>query len=413
MLKFIKSNTMLLTVLYLVLNFIYITVSQEYAYMFTKFTCEFQLDKFLFSSLWIVLLIFLSRYISSNFIYFVYVLTLILIFFGEAICFQYNIDSNSIVLNTVGCALVVMFLLQNIKIKIRPTKISGKKSEILLNILVFILFIPFVIYYIKYINIKNLLLIDVYETRALFRTVSNQFTGYLEAPLVRILLPYLIIRSYTEKKWSKVIIFCIMVLYIFLCGALKSIYFGLLAAIYFYKRTYREKITFFLVSLNIAGIVGYFANYFFGIRGIVNIIRRIFFVPPRLGTFYTEFFKGNYTYMSHSPFGLGIVPNKYGDLSLYFGTNIMNEPGLNANVGIFVEGFISFGIIGCLLIIILFNILITYFNSLNVNPMYAGIIFVYIYYLNTAFLSTLLLTHGLLFLIFFAYLYLRKKKINT
>lgn len=406
--KFIKSNTLLLIILYFILNYIYIIVSQEYAYMFTKFTCELQLDKFLLSTFWIILLIFLSCYIKSEFIYFVYVLVLILIFFGEAICFQYNIDSNPINLNTVGLALVVMFLFQNVKIKIKPTKISEKRSEFLLNILVLILFLPFVFYYIKYINIKNLFLIDVYQTRDLFRTVSNRLTGYLEAPLVRILLPYLIIRSYTDKRWAKVILFCIMVLYIFLCGALKSIYFGLLAAIYFYKRGYREKINFFLISLNLTSIFGYFLNYIFGIKEIVNIIRRIFFVPARLGTFYTEFFKGNYTYMSHSPLGLGIVPNKYGDLSLYFGSNVMNEPGLNANVGVFIEGFISFGIIGCALIIILFNILITYFNSLDINPMYAGIIFVYIYYLNTAFLSTLLVTHGLLFLIFFAYLYLRK-----
>lgn len=91
-------------------------------------------------------------------------------------------------------------------------------------------------------------------------------------------------------------------------------------------------------------------------------------------------------------------------IPLYVGQEVMGYEGLSANVGVLTDGFLSFGYIGLALYCIIIVIFFIYVKSINIDPAYFGIFFVYIYYINTSLLSTLLLTHGLFFFCIFCFL---------
>src|SRR5699024_12300021 len=100
------------------------------------------------------------------------------------------------------------------------------------------MFLHFLNLYLRYINLENLLLVDIYETRSKFSDIDTGLTGYLKAPLARIILPVLIIWKIERKQFIMVAIYSLMVIYIFLTGAIESILLGLGALFIFYKCYY-------------------------------------------------------------------------------------------------------------------------------------------------------------------------------
>lgn len=409
-----KNRVIIISVLilYLLLIFIYTIVAKEYSYFVTQFMNQFSILRLLISTAILGILLALIPRIKDDITLFIYVCVLVLLFLGEAVCYIFN-NSNPVALIGVTAFLVFIVMLQKTKLEIRESKLAKNPMPVLL-IIAILLFIPFVILYHDKINLNNLFLSDVYETRAVFRENQYRIIGYITAPLSRVILPALIALSIKHKKYNYLVVCSIMVLFVFLCGALKSILFGLFAVLLFYKGDYNDKCVRLLIGLIISSILGIGLYYVFKNIEIINIFRRVFFVPPRLNSFYADYFLGNPDYLAHSPLGLGLTENEFGSsLSMYFGENIMNAPGFNANVGLIIEGFISFNYIGMILFAFLAAIIMHYFRWIKTNRIFAGILFVYIYYINTAFLSTLLLTHGLLFLILFAYLFMRERRIKV
>ncbi|HAT4248987.1 hypothetical protein [Clostridium perfringens] len=285
-------------------------------------------------------------------------------------------------------------------------------------ILCIILTIPFLAFYWRYIDLRNLFLIDVYETRLLFRNIKVPLIGYLVSPLSRVILPILIVIFIEKKEKIYAIVSIVLILIIYLCGSTKSIFIGIIAIIFFYKGNYEKKLERFIkliLLISISGIIFYylFNNLFF----IDTFIRRLFFLPYKLENVYFDFFQNNYTYGMHTFLGeIFHSKNYYGELGIYVGKTLMGQVGMNANVGVLTEGFLSFGVMGIFIAAILICTFFLIMNSLNIDKKYFGIIFVYIYYINTSFLFTLMLTHGLMFLILFSYLFLKdtnKSKINV
>jgi hypothetical protein len=91
----------------------------------------------------------------------------------------------------------------------------------------------------------------------------------------------------------------------------------------------------------------------------------------------------------------------------------MGNEGFNANVGVIPDGFISLGWAGIIINSILISYTFLLLDRFRIDPMFFGIIFIYIYYFNTAFLGTMLLTHGYLFLLVFAFFSLKTTWNNT
>ena len=219
---------------------IYILLCISYAYVigikYSYMGHSVQIDwgRSIFCTVSAISFVVIGYFIKNEFTFCLYNVYLIYYLFGELVFFQFNqdaISTSSIITMALLCGI---FLTRNIYMKIPiQVKLSTDKIDVILFLIAIILFVPFVVFYYKYIDWKNLLFINVYETRALFREISNRITGYSMAPLVRVILPVLIVNYFRKKSYGMVILAGLMILYVYLCGALKSVFVGLLAIIFF------------------------------------------------------------------------------------------------------------------------------------------------------------------------------------
>lgn len=387
----------------------YFIISREFSYF--GFTAIFDFNKLLVVSIITLLLIILYLNIKDDFISLIWLCFFYLFYVGQSIYYQFAPNSHWETIFGLIVFLVGLPYFSYSKKRLKTFKFKGDSVSTLF-LLAIIMFLPIFLTSFRDINYKNLFLIDIYDTRAAFREMNVPLIGYLRAPLARIILPYLIVRFIEKKNYFKVFLCISMILFIFLAGALKSVFIGLFATLIFYPFSYSIKkraLTSLFFFLNWGGIFVYMINK--NLFLLDGFVRRVFFTPAYLNNIYTEYFKDNFTNLSHSPFGLGLVKNQYGsNLSMFVGEHVLGLPGLNANVGLFTEGYISFGLSGVIVMCIIIWLIFKYFSALRIDARFFGIIFVYIYYMNTSFLSILLLTHGLGFLMIFSYFYLNRKR---
>src|SRR5699024_3003316 len=384
----------------------YFVISEAFAY-YGYFDNDFNLTKIIVSNLLIIVLLVVCYFVDKPYfnktcnIIFLYLLC------SEVIYYQYNQNTQMYQIISVTLLLILIAVFSKINVSFRGVMIKDN-TEKPLGIISALMFLPFLILYFRDINLENLLLVDIYETRSKFSDIDTGLTGYLKAPLARIILPVLIIWKIERKQFIMVAIYSLMVIYIFLTGAIKSILLGLVALFIFYKGSYVNKTLLFLKGSSgviIVGTVLYFVagNVFL----LDTFVRRVFFVPPYLGNLYYDVFHNNLTYLSHSPFGLGIVDSKFNDISITRYVGELTGVSTNPNVGVITEGIFSLGIYGGLFAALLIALFIWLLGFVKIDKRYFGIVFIYIYYLNTSLLSILLVTHGLVFFLIFAVLFLR------
>ncbi|EZH65911.1 hypothetical protein DH09_13860 [Bacillaceae bacterium JMAK1] len=399
---------------YIGLNIAYYIISSEFYYMGFEF--EPDILYLLLGTILFVLLLIIGFAIKDSFIFSIYNILLIYWLAGEVIFFIYNPDSYFILPLIIFFLLILLIGISFVNVKLGPTK-TFKNPNRKLSVLAVIMFVPFLISYYRYIDLRNLLFVDVYETREVFRGVGNVVTGYMNAPLSRVVLPVLIIINILKKNYKLTILFSLMILYIYLSGALKSVFLGLILLFFFYTGDLISKSLRFIKLVSFLTVGGSTLFFFTGNIFLLDAFtRRVFFTPAYLNNRYIEYFQDNFTYLAHSPFGFNLVVNRYSDLDLslsrYFGEVVMATSGLNANVGVLTEGYLSFGIIGGLLTAFVIALIIYYFKFIDLDQRFFGIVFVFIYYFYTSFFSTLLLTHGLLFFMIISVFFLRKGMIK-
>lgn len=398
--------------IYLILFPVYLYSTKVYAYIgYYQFT-GFSILRFVFSSFLVIFFIYYGNNLKSEFLKITYKICLVFLLYGELVSYVLDSTVNLVMIVIVSVFLISFYFCDKFKLNLNFRICDGldsKTQEKFIFILSIFLFLPF-LKYINSINLNNLLLVDIYETRTQFGSFGQSaiLLGYIKEPLARVLLPLLLIIGINKRKKMYIISSSFMILYIFLCGGLKSIMFGLICALAFYPFSYKKKSYNFINSLLIVGILGIVIYYIFNIDIIISIFRRVFIIPARLNKYYVEYYTDNWTYYNHSGFSLNQDIIYKSGISNYVGDYIIGT-GVNANTGIFVEGYYSFGLFGAILYLLIPFFIITFFNSINFDSSYYGIFFIYIYYSNTAILSTLCLTHGLLFFMFIALFFMIRK----
>lgn len=396
-----------------------LVISDKYAYMGFKYI--FEPYKFIIGICIMLILTVIGTFIKDRIIYAIWNVLLLYNLYGTIILYQYN-NSNFITVISVTLMLMIILFTSKINFNFKQYKFNIEKNSKVLKTIAaisFILLIPFIVLYFNKINLKNLLLIDIYETRLNFREVNMGILGYIVSPLTRVLAPILMAYSIKYKNKRYFAFSLLIIIYIFLCGAVKSIFIGIFAVIIFYKGDYIDKPTIFakiILILTVCGMIIYFltSNLFL----LDGFVRRVFFTSPYLDNIYYSYFNGNYTLGMHTDIGelFGIkskVLNGYSSLSMFIGDGIMKEAGSNANVGVLTEGYISFGILGSIFSSIIIGIIYNIIRCTRMDSFLFGVVFIYIYYLNTSFLSTLMLTHGLGFFLIFSIMFLYRKKYNV
>lgn len=411
------SNTISIQLLELIV-FILLLLSYRFvvstAFEYMGFVNNFSFYRLLIAIPIALLFIQAGKWLYPGLLQTIWHMILIICLFPHLIFYSFTSGDLS---SSVGYAIFLTILLLVSKLKIHNIRskvinIQEGSNLILILGITIILFLPF-LYYLPYINIQNLWLKGIYETRVLFRSInSSEALAYLISPLSRVLLPALIVVSINQKKWFLLLTIVTLTAYLFLAsGAVKSVYFGIFMAIFFYfGATYRSKLQTFIILIITLSIFG-IAEYLITGSAVIQdfSIRRVFFVPPLMeDTYYSFFSTHEKTIYSHSFLSFIKEANYELPLARYIGEEVIGKEGLNANVGIVPDGFLSLGWSGVIINSIILSYTFLLFDRMRIDPIFFGIFFTYIYYFNTAFLGTLLLTHGYLFLILFAFFCLKK-----
>lgn len=391
------------------LNVAYLFVISEAFDYYGYFDNDFNLTKIMVSSLLIIILLFIGYFVDKPYFNTTWNIIFLYLLCSEVIYYQYNQNTQMYQIISITVILILIAILSKINVSFKGVLIKDN-TEKPLGIISFVMFLPFLVLYFRDINLENLLLVDIYETRSKFSAIDTGITGYLKAPLTRIILPILIIWKIEKRQFIMVAIYSLMIVYIFLTGAIKSILLGLVVLFIFYKGSYVKKTLLFLRGISALTILGTILYYISGnIFFLDTFVRRVFFVPPYLGNLYYDLFHNNLTYLSHSPLGFGIVDSKFNDISITRYVGELTGVSTNPNVGVITEGIFSFGIYGGLFAALLVALFIWFLGFIKIDKRFFGIVFMYIYYLNTSLLSILLVTHGLAFFLIFAVLFLRDR----
>lgn len=412
-----ENNCILLVLVYVLLIINYRFVISKY-YIYQGFNQKyFSVAKLLISFSFTIVLIILYKLIKKEFYKIVYNIYLVMIFFGQSIFYIFN-QSNFIIVIYMAIPLIILFILQKFDKEKNSNdiklKLSDKFTWFIFITIALLMIAPYFKNY-KLINFRNLLLKDIYTTRSMQSGQLSGILGYLFSPISRVILPFIFIYSLENKKKMTIILSVVYLVMMYLLnGALKSIFFGLLACIFFYKGEYFQKEKYFLKYMIVGNLLSLLEPFIMDSYFIADYMRRIFFVPAILFEAYYKYFKGQPTYFLHSRISKILGIQEFHEwIPHYIGEYVLGKKGLSANVGIFAEGFVSFGTIGVIISSIIFAYIIRYLNRRRLSPAYFGILFSYIYVINTSFIETLFITHGLLFYLIFARYVIPKETINN
>ncbi|MGS2738801.1 hypothetical protein [Sinomicrobium sp. M5D2P17] len=299
------------------------------------------------------------------------------------------------------------------KIKINLKKLprlNKTQSLYLLIVIVTIGIIPYLWVYGPYINLKNLFLVEVYQTRTKMATVSNPYIAYTYSLYSKIIIPLIIVFSLELKNKLTFIYGVVLLILFYLFGAHKTVYVGLLIILVFYKLSYYYAIKKMVCLLNILLIVCFLLVLFFEYDYLwILTIRRVQFLPTLLDICYIDFFNKKPLLWSESVFK-SFVEYPY-DLNhgQLIGKHYFDRSDMRANNGLISDGYMNFGSPGILINILFASIYFFIINNLNIPSKYFGLFFLVIFSFVSSSLFTVLLTHGGIALLIVSMFILNKK----
>ena len=365
-------------------------------------------------SLVIITVLFFQYFMSNSFYLLIYNIYLIMVLFGQSV-YSLNTDTGFLFYMLLLPIFLLFFLdkidKNDFKFSRKQFDLNNKYFYFFSIILSIFLVTPFLSNFGS-INLSNLLFLEIYDTRVENNLEYGAIIDYLYSAVARVYFPFLLLFFIIKKRYAlSTLIFIFILLLFLLNGAVKSILIGALMSLYFMFFDYKNKNIFFILTILIIFIVGIFSFIIWDSIIVSDYLRRIFYLPAYLFEIYYNFFDSNFTNYKHTNL-LGVLgaENQYGRIPSYIGENVLGNEDMVANVGIFVEGYISSGFIGVVISSVIFTVIIFILKAIDIDRRYFGLIFVYIYILNTSFLETLLVTHGLIFLIIFSYLFIPTNK---
>tara|TARA_R110000868_G_scaffold205840_3_gene454479 strand:+ start:1561 stop:2847 length:1287 start_codon:yes stop_codon:yes gene_type:complete len=406
----------LFLVSYLLLSYAYFKIISTFWYwnkiaILKNEKFSFDFGRYLVVSIAIILCVFTICYINQKkFIFSIQAIVLLLFVIPSGITFSsYKIIEPSVFIGHL-LFLVTLILFSRIKIIIPIKKLTIKHSYHSLFILALIGMIPFLKYWYL-VNLNNLLLIDIYKTRDLFSNVGNLYTAYTYSWFSIIIIPALIVFSIFYKNRIVLLLSIAMLIFLFLFGAQKSVFFGLTIVLIFYYKDYLQKIKYVLVGTLSIVVLGIISSLLLNSDLIlIYTIRRVFMLPSLLDFVYFDFFNENYLYWSEV---VGDIFKTYPyseNHSRIIGEVYFNSSEISANNGIISDGYMNFGMLGVFLNILVVSAFYSAINHLNISNKFFGLYFLFTIAILSSSLSTVLLTHGGIILLFISIIFLKDSK---
>ncbi|WP_375241560.1 O-antigen polymerase [Lacinutrix sp.] len=414
------GNKKYLELYYVVISLFYF-LSTKNTWVFRKLyqnkdvVFEFNFLKYIFVSIFVFFTIrFFKNQLLDSFSRNILGLLLILDFIPSSIFYSSTSDS----FWQIYLFHIILFysLAITLKVKFKINLITFKKNQVLYFLILITLIgtLPY-LRYIKHIDLNNLLLKDVYITRIKFRELFDTYSGYTHSWFSRVIIPIIFVLALKYKLKSIAILNTILLVFLYLMGAVKSVLLGSVLVIIFYFIN-KDKILPFLTkalifmlifSIIMIPFVIHDRNFF----GVI-VFRRMMFIPQVLDYCYYDFFNNNYLYWSNS-FLKGFLSYPYDTTSpRIIGEVYFNKEDMAANNGLISDGFSNAGWIGVIITLFLFNGFMLIIKNCRIDSKFFGIYFFILYGFITTAISTVLITHGGLLLLIISFFLLREKKTN-
>jgi hypothetical protein len=345
---------------------------------------------------------------TSMLIYTILCMMLIMIIYPSSILSRnMNTDYRILTLQVIYF-FSVYFIANRFSIRIKtPTILHQQKTYFLLIISV-VLITPFVIIFSPHLTLSNLLLSNIYESRSVETQLSNPYTSYIYAPLSNVILPLLLLYGLLNREYPKALMALAMLLFMFLVGGHKSVFFGILFLLMFSFGSYYKKLKYFLSGLIVffvISLISYLTTKNLFLTSLIN--RRIFFLPAILDVGYFDFFDENPLFWSDSIFRHFIEYPLNLPAKNLVAEHVINDVKTNANNGIISDGFMNLGVAGALMNIIMVSVVFGILNSLKINHRFFGMIFLLFFTFYSSYFFTSMITQGGLLLLIISYFFLK------
>lgn len=332
----------------------------------------------------------------SDFLYGILLLILVFFVIPSGLLFSSNKTLNPGIFLMHNLFFILVYLFSFIKWNLTFPRINNYQSMILLISISVVGLIPFIVLYGPYLDIRNLWLVNVYETRALvLAKVHNLYTAYTYSWFAKIVIPTSLVFCIYFRKKTLFLISVMSLLFLYLCGAHKTVFYGTFFMVIFYKYEYLKKMAFFMKLMTLFLTLTIVATLFFDFSILWELsFRRALMLSALLDYCYFDFFNHNYIYWSDS-FLSGLIHYPY-DITPDFiiGRDYFNRPTINANVGIISDGFKNAGYYGTIINIVIVALIFSFLNSLKISPKFFGLFILFLFTLLNSSLTTILLTHG-------------------
>ncbi|MBL6871549.1 MAG: hypothetical protein ISQ95_03030 [Flavobacteriales bacterium] len=368
---------------------------KNFSYM--GFSANFSFSRLLLSLSIFLFTLFLISYVKINdFIYFIGIIYFVLAIIPSSITYSNQLISVSILFSHYFIFYSIFIIGNYIRLPMKLFSIKENNKLLLVVFFSLLLIIPFFIKFLPYVNLKNLLLQDIYETRAIQRKINTPYYGYTYSVLNKVLIPILIVYSLVYKKYKTLLIGVFSLIFLFLCGAHKSVLLGSILLLLFYFGNVVNKLKFFL-SLTIIIIVSFSVFYTIDNESLLPlsiVARRVFFVPSLLDSFYFDFFEQTPLYWSGS-IGRNFIDYVYDKPVPYIiGEVYFNSTETAANNGIVSDGFSNAGFLGVIINGLFLGLYISVIKSLNISHKFYGLYFLLLISIISSSLPVVLLTHS-------------------
>ena len=298
------------------------------------------------------------------------------------------------------------------KVKLNLSNIPSftkKQGLVILTAIIVLGTLPYIIILGPHINLENLLLTDIYETRALMASKSNPYFAYMYSPFTKIIIPLFIVFALERKKWGLAITGILYLVLFFLFGGHKTVYLGLLLLLVFYRYSYYQIINIFLKLFILLMIITIILALFDNNILWYLIFRRVHFLPTLLDICYLDFFQDNYLYYAETlPDSISKSPYQLQHANL-IGKHYFMRPKMGANNGLISDGYMNLGFIGVMINVIIISFYFMVLNNLNIKAKYFGMYFLVIFSFISSSLPTVLLTHGAFLLLVVSIFFLNEK----
>lgn len=345
----------------------------------------------------------------KDFLYSILLLVLVFFVFPSAILFIFTVDIDYRIFLSHNLFFLVMLLIGMIKVKFRSSKIEVIQSKRLLGFVILVGIIPFIVLYLPYLNLRNFLLQDIYETRALMGSaVANLYTDYTYAWFGKVLIPCFLVFGIYYRDRLGIVFSALALLFLYLCGAHKAVFAGLIITLILYKNDYLSKANYLLKVVIAVSLVALMSSLVFSNDYImVMTVRRAMFLPALVDTLYFDLFDGNHLYWSEIVDGLFKTYPYDTSHAFVIGEKYFGYPEWGANNGIVSDGFMNWGVAGVLLNCILLGFYMTVLNQLDISSRFFGVFFLFMFSVLSGSLSTVLLSHGGFVLLIVSFFFLK------